>query len=61
MKVADAARIMDVPTSTLYFWIRKGEVRAERSPGGTLRVRESEALRIRAWLRGEDVQFPSET
>jgi excisionase family DNA binding protein len=59
LPVVKAAALVGVPRSTFYNWIRKGEVRTEAAPGGQLRVRESEALRIRAWLRGEDVQFPT--
>lgn len=58
MSVPEAALIVQVPRSTLYFWIKRGEVKAERSPGGRMRVRESEAIRIRNWLTGEDVEHP---
>ena len=58
LRVVDAAALAEIPRATFYSWIRKGEIRTERSPGGRLRVRESEALRIRAWLNGEDVQYP---
>lgn len=59
LRVAEAAALVEIPISTFYSWIRKSEVRTEKAPGGQLRVRESEALRIRAWLRGEDVQYPN--
>ena len=61
LPVAEAAAIAEIPRATFYNWIRKGEVRSERAPGGQIRVRESEARRIRAWLRGEDVEFPEGT
>ena len=56
LKVAEAAEIANVPRSTLYNWIRRGEIETERAPGGRLRVRESEARRLKAWLEGEDVE-----
>ncbi|MDQ0649509.1 excisionase family DNA binding protein [Microbacterium natoriense] len=54
LRVIEAAALAGVPRATFYLWIRKGKVRTEPAPGGQMRVRESEALRIRAWLRGED-------
>lgn len=54
LSVPKAAELVGVSPPTLYRWIERGEVQSERSPGGRKRVRESEALRVRAWLSGED-------
>ncbi|MGO4453309.1 excisionase family DNA-binding protein [Arthrobacter sp. RAF14] len=56
LTVAEAAKLAKIPESTFRFWIKRGEIKMERSPGGLMRVRESEARRLRSWLDGEDVE-----
>lgn len=53
LSVAEAARRMPyVSQGTLYRWVRSGEVKAERSPGGRMKIRESEVERINSWYEG---------
>lgn len=58
LSVAEAAKIIGISTDTLYNWIRRGEVVSLRSPGGRMKVRESEARRVLAWLNGETTLDP---
>lgn len=63
LTVTEAARRLEpfVARSTLYSWIRRGEIRADRSPGGRQMIRESEVQRILAWYRGDDIEGQSRT
>jgi excisionase family DNA binding protein len=53
LSVAEAAKMIPfVSEGTLYRWVRSGEVKAERAPGGRMKIRESEVRRINAWYEG---------
>lgn len=53
LSVAEAAALIPYASEvTLYKWIKKGEVAIERSPGGRMKIRESEVRRINAWFEG---------
>lgn len=59
LSVPEAAALMPFLTeTTLYKWIRKGEVAFERAPNGRKKIRESEVRRIVAWFEGTESDDP---
>lgn len=47
-----------ISRATLYRYIDRGVISAEPAPNGQKRIRESEALRLKAWLEGTDTDGP---
>jgi putative resolvase len=49
---ADAGKTLGVNRVTVWRWIKSGKVKANRTPGGTHRIPQSEVERLRKEMGG---------